>query len=86
MRCKPGDIAVIVRSAAGNEGRLVTIGRWLGEVDGFAGDDRWEVIADRPLMSMLGLPHFHAQDSWMCPIRPDSEPESTDTPRELEAA
>lgn len=28
MNCKPGDIAIIVRSEAGNVGRIVEVGEW----------------------------------------------------------
>lgn len=33
MNCRPGDLAVVVRSIAGNEGRLVVVAEFLGTVD-----------------------------------------------------
>jgi hypothetical protein len=32
MNCKPGDLAVVVRSTCGNEGKVVRCVRYLGEV------------------------------------------------------
>jgi len=46
-----GDTAVIIRSDSGNDGVVVVLGKFLGKVEGFIGDDRWEV--DVPLISTI---------------------------------
>lgn len=43
MKIEKGCLALIIRSAAGNEGKCVTVGDYLGEVYGYIGDGRWEV-------------------------------------------
>lgn len=67
MNCKQGDLAVIVRSAAGNEGKIVRCVRFIGYVPGFIGEDRWEIDLDLP--TMLGGTCRHVMDGWMRPIR-----------------
>ena len=50
MNCKPGDLAVVVRSYAGQEGKIVTCVRYIGPVEfdnGAAHPDCWRV--DPPL-------------------------------------
>jgi hypothetical protein len=46
-KIETGCTALVVRSSAGNEGIVVTVGRYLGEVSPFIGHHRWEV--DREL-------------------------------------
>lgn len=70
MNCRPGDLAVIVRSTAGNEGRIVGVVRWIGRVPGWCHSDRWEIRADRPLIGTYGKEHWHAPDAYLRPIRP----------------
>lgn len=46
LRCKPGDLAVVVRSEVGNEGKVVRVLRFLGRAKfslGFVADDVWLV-------------------------------------------
>jgi len=59
MNCKPGDLAVLIRSWAGNEGKVVTCVRLHGsEYRDTDGDlltphgPRW--VIDRPLPSSIG--------------------------------
>ncbi len=42
-RISAGCRAVIVNSVAGNAGILVTVGEFVGKVQGWVGYDRWEV-------------------------------------------
>ena len=74
MNCKQGDLAIIVRSMAGNEGKIVRCLRFVGYVEGFVGNDRWEI--DTKIISFKRVLHNTTQDSWMRPIRPtDGEDE-----------
>lgn len=90
MRCKKGELAIIIKSAAGNEGKIVRCINALGVVPWVLPDGSiqrahgW--LIDRQIPTCFGDMAPHVRDEYMCPIRPDSEPESTDTPRELEAA
>lgn len=67
MNCKPGDLAVIVRSVAGNEGRIVRCIRFVGKVRGWVGDDRWET--DQVLIGERGGKTNAVQDSCLRPLR-----------------
>jgi hypothetical protein len=68
MNCKPGDLAVFVKSSAGNEGRLVTCLRFIGRVPDYRGSDYWET--DTPVPSWFGDMASIARDSQLRPIRP----------------
>lgn len=67
MNCKPGDLAIIVRSCAGHEGKIVRIVRWVGKVRGWVGDDRWET--DTQLRGERGGLTRSMRDSALRPIR-----------------
>jgi hypothetical protein len=67
MNCKPGQLAVIVKSVAGNEGKIVRCIRFIGKVDGWVGDDRWEI--DCTLIGLRGARTRSVQDSYLRPIR-----------------
>lgn len=71
MNCKPGDLAVMVKSGAGNEGRILTCIRFIGRVSGYEGSDYWEV--DKALTSKFGDKTRIARDSQLRPIRPQSD-------------
>lgn len=55
LRCKPGDLAIIVKSVSGNAGKIVTIGKFIGQTEvmiygknmDMPGNDYWEI--DRPI-------------------------------------
>ncbi len=70
MNCKPGDLALVVRSSAGNEGKVVTCIRFLGHMPGWKGDDRWEL--DLALRVNAGGSSNTARDADLRPIRPGS--------------
>ena len=98
MNCKPGDLAVYVRSSAGNEGRIVEVVRPLG-INPVWGGHRW-VARDTsnffwlvrsqgtPLRDTVGrfFDECPAADSYLRPIRPGDLEDETPTVRELEAA
>lgn len=81
MRCKPGDLAIIVGSLfPENIGTMVAV---VGPCD-FVGD--WWIRSTRPLMANGGrFREVSALDKHLLPIRPDSH-ESTETEDELEVA
>lgn len=88
MNCKQGDLAIVVRSKAGNEGRIVRCVRWAGvSVDErlvFHADGLWEVSPpltwENPFGDTIELPVF--PDAYLRPIRGDLLDEETE--RELE--
>lgn len=77
MNCKPGDLAVVVYSTAGNEGRVVSCVKFLGAVRGWVGEDLWLIEADRPMNSKWGVPNYYARDSRLRPLR-DPGDDATD--------
>lgn len=86
MNCKQGEMAFIVKSMAGNEGKIVTCIRLspghlffkIGEIDA------WEVDVELP-SEPKGTTRF-VPDAWLRPIRPgDMEDEVTNI-KELEIA
>jgi hypothetical protein len=75
MNCKPGDLAVIVRSIAGNEGKIV---RCVTPVfmDGILGAGmRW--VTDPPLPDFLGNGSYPPLDANMRPIRDNDGADET---------
>lgn len=94
MRCKVGDLAVIVRSVADNQGKLVEVMGFMGSepmFDGFiwhyAEHQCWMVRSvGSPLNSLDGKRRTTAPmpDSFLRPIRPDADPESITTDEVLE--
>lgn len=75
MRCKVGEMAVIVRSSTGEEGRILTCIRFLGRVPGWHGDDHWQV--DIETKGVLGGSSYTYPDSYLRPIRPTDDPDET---------
>lgn len=98
MNCKPGDLAVYVRSHAGNEGRIVEVVRPLGINPSWGGDGwgdpdaasfYWLVKSQgTPLRDTYGRfwDEVPAEDANLRPIRPGDLEDETPTVRELEAA
>jgi hypothetical protein len=70
MNCKPGDLAVFVRSYIGNEGKIVRILR-LADVHERRDYDPSEIIwaTDRPVLDTFGGWGCTAIDSYLRPIR-----------------
>jgi hypothetical protein len=74
MNCKPGDLAVVVRSMAGNEGKIVRCVELVGdhkfnEPNGVVVtfSNTWRI--DPPLIGWRGLQSKHAPDEVLRPIR-----------------
>jgi len=97
MNCKPGDMAIIIRSQAGNEGKLVDIIAPLGTNPVFDGS-RWNYGSNRdkfswlvrtrgqPLLSTRGDSYIEMPfpDAFMRPIRPDELEDDIQEIKELE--
>ena len=87
MNCKQGDLAIVVKSRAGNEGKILKCIKFVGRVPGWCGEDRWEV--DVRLRSRLGGVCITFRDAWLRPIRPSDEPDETlswkEVPKEVMA-
>jgi len=53
-----GCLAMIINSSIGNNGKIVTIGNFLGAIEHYKGDDYWEVspgiITNRGRISHVG--------------------------------
>jgi hypothetical protein len=75
MNCKPGDMAVYVRSDSCNLGKIVRVLRFVGKVDGWTGDDRW--LTDSLQVGAYGGRTNTARDSNLRPIR-DPGDDATD--------
>lgn len=73
MNCKPGDLAVIVRSAAGNEGRIVQCLDFVGVGDGYY-DDSW--LIDREIAGTFEPLRF-ISDSKLRPLRDNDGEDET---------
>jgi hypothetical protein len=98
VNCKPGDLAVIVRSMAGNEGKFVTVLRWHGDYTYLGGDvclPSWEARIAQVMTAANGSVWFPGDvvkfpDAWLKPIRPDgiTDEEVRDlyAPKQTEAA
>lgn len=99
MRCKVGDIAVIVRcDHRENFGRLIEVlapvspGEWVAMPNGMSGfvaqglDWLCKSIGSAVLLGG-NKPSLYClcPDSWLRPIRPDADPVETETEREVVA-
>lgn len=89
MNCKQGDLAIIVKSDAGNEGKIVRCVRYLGCIahrlpgGGLGYFDAWEIDIELPAWD--GKKHKKARDIQLRPIRGDLLNDETTTSKELEA-
>ncbi len=72
LNCRQGDLAVVVRSQVGHQGKVVRVGRFVGCDAGMDGNDRWEI--DRVLPGLFGTPAKTYRDSGLRPLR-DSDGE-----------
>jgi hypothetical protein len=72
MNCRPGDLAIVVRSVCGNEGTVVRCVRLIGK-ERFIGPEPAFVsmswLIDPPLKAALGGYTDHAPDHNLRPIR-----------------
>lgn len=74
MNCKPGDLAIVVKSTCGNEGKIVRCLGLIGKSHTFRNPDgsldvcgKWQI--DRPLKNYGGVMVLYANDSALRPIR-----------------
>ena len=68
MNCKPGDLAIVVKSIAGNEGKIVRVLRLHPNPPfNFFDGPRWFI--DRVLLDNAGDPIDHLADVVLRPIR-----------------
>lgn len=77
MNCKEGDLAIIVSSEAGNEGKIVRCIRFIGKVHGWDGSDRWKI--DQELVGVFGGRTMTCRDSRMRPLRNPGEDAKDET-------
>lgn len=77
LRCKPGDLAVVVASEAGHEGKIVRVLRFKGWDPGYWADDLWET--DTLAVSRLGKLDTYFSDSQLRPIRDPGEDAQDET-------
>lgn len=82
MRCRVGDLAFVVRSVAGNEGKVVTCVEYVGDREfitrgnGVRRDvDVWRI--DPPLVAWNGRPCHYVADERLRPIRPEPGQDET---------
>jgi len=74
MNCQQGDVAIVVRSKAGNEGKIVTCLRFVGQIPGQKPGytDWWEVDTLLNQVNMYTLqpmkPAAFARDSLLKPF------------------
>ena len=90
LNCKVGDLAIVVRSAAGNEGKIVRCVR-LGNNGFFLSRNNGVVdhgpswVIDGALVGWRGDLVSKVPDSFLRPIRPLDEPETITTDDEVTA-
>lgn len=59
-KIEEGCLAVVVNSCADNTGKCVTVGRFIGKVNGYIGNNRWQV--DKEMNVTTGEIAFHLRE------------------------
>lgn len=81
MNCKQGDLAIIVKSYAGNEGKVVrcveAVGMELWDMPDGTSELAFTWRMDRALRSFTGRLHDLVRDEHLRPIRPDEGDDET---------
>lgn len=77
MNCKKGDLAIVVRSVAGNEGKIVRCVEFLGDSLFVGGKTYAAWSIDRKLPGILGGMIDRAPDAWLRPIRDNDQEDET---------
>ena len=89
LNCTVGDLAIMVRSEAGNEGKIVRCVRLVGKKNVVLRDKRivasWVWKIDSLLPSWSGEASNRIEDCLLRPIRPLDEPETITTDDEVMA-
>lgn len=79
MNCKPGDLAVVASGVnaerSRNIGRICSVIRFIGYVEGWVGTDRWEI--DIEVIGTKGTLHRHIRDAYLKPIRDNDGEDET---------
>lgn len=82
MNCKPGDLAVMVYSTCGNEGKIVRCEVYIGDVLALWPDgtertlvDAWRL--DQPVRGFDGRFTNLTPDAWLRPIRDNDGEDET---------
>lgn len=65
-RIEEGCLAIVINSCSGNDGKTVTVGKYIGNVPGYVGNRRWEV--DRPMPAIFGEIIYHMQEKQLLRI------------------
>jgi hypothetical protein len=89
LRCKKGDMAIVLYSIRGNEGKIVDVVRFVGEPnwpsDELDGMDYW-AISHRGETHNPDGEQWIARDCDLMPIRPGDLQETEETEKDLEMA
>lgn len=75
MRCKPGELAIIVRSRPYRKWGLGRVVRVVELAPSYMFDEGPAWRLETPIVSPWGEEYGHVLDSFLRPIRPDAEPE-----------
>lgn len=86
MNCKKGEMAIIVKSMAGNEGKIVTCLEFDPDKLFVNGNTAPAWRVDRYLQGAWGRTTCWVCDEFLRPIRPGDMEDETPTVRELEIA
>jgi hypothetical protein len=83
MNCRPGDLAVLIKSTQGYEGAIVEVVSWAGDYE-FRNDctaASWLCKVPSSMEWMAGhqtpAGHLHIPDSWLKPLRNDPGTDET---------
>ena len=81
LRCKKGDLAIVIKSYSGGLGLVVVVGEYLGKkiVDGGVLMNAWSTFHPR---DKIGIEYI-SDDADLLPIRPDELKEEEEKEREL---
>ena len=89
LRCKKGDLAILLRSDLGNEGKIVDVLEFSGRtffIDGSVSENCWDVsLSGSETDSLTGL-KWSCPDHWLFPIRPGDLKETEEAEREVACA
>jgi len=72
MNLKRGDIVITLFCVVPeNNGRILELGKFIGNIKGWAGNDRFEINTDHPLVATTGEPVFHVRGSYVRKVAGD---------------
>lgn len=88
LRCRKGDIAIVLRSHTGHEGKIVEVKEFIGYAetrDGTVFNDLWAISIGGVSHAPDGIPYGNS-DRNLLPIRPGDLDETQEIEKELELA